>query len=120
MKKYIPHSLALAIFLSVFIYGQLFIVADMSYWTFLTYKYVLNIGVAGLGIIIGYVIKNYYVVVIGTTFTLATYCLAFLFETQGFIAPFLFAMYTVFLGFATLANLARHFKDWVLAKDGFS
>ena len=115
MKKYIPHSLALGIFLSVFIYSQLFTVDEMTYWDFLTYEYVLNIGVAGLGIVIGYGIKNYYIVLAGATFALLIYCLVFIFDSKELFAAFFLAIYTVFLGFATLANLARHFKDWVLA-----
>jgi len=120
MNKYFLHIFALVVFIGVFIYSQIFLVAEMSYWNFLTYKYVLNIGVAGLGIIIGYVIKNYYVVWGGATFALAIYTLAFIFETHGYITPFLLATYTVFLGFATMANLVRHFKDWVLARDNLS
>jgi hypothetical protein len=68
MKKHIPHAIALGLLLGIFIYSQLFIAAEMSYWDFLTYKYVLNIGVAGLGIILGYGIKNYYITVAGATF----------------------------------------------------
>ena len=120
MKKYIPHSIALAIFSSVFIYTQLFIVDEMTYWDFLTYEYVLNIGVAGLGIIVGYAIKNYYITLAGATFALLIYCLVFIFDSKELFAMFFLAMYTVFIGFATMANLARHFKDWLLARDGFS
>lgn len=117
MRKYLPHFIALSVLLGIFIYSQLFIAADMSYWDFLTYKYVLNIGVAGLGIIIGYGIKNYFITLAGSTFALAIYCFVFLFDSKEFFAAFFLAMYTVFLGFATIANLARHFKDWVLTKD---
>ena len=120
MKKFTPHALALSVLLGLFIYSQLFIAAEMSYWDFLTYKYVLNIGVAGLGIIIGYGIKNYYITLAGATFALLIYCLVFIFDSKEFFAAFFLAMYTVFLGFATLANLARHFKDWILTKDSSS
>ena len=92
----------------------------MSYWDFLTYEYVLNIGVAGLGIMIGYGIKNYNIILAGATFTLLIYCLVFIFDSKELFAAFFLAIYTVFLGFATLANLSRHFKDWVLARDSFS
>ena len=88
----------------------------MSYWDFLTHKYVLNIGVAGLGIIIGYGISNYYITLAGATFALVIYCLAFVFDSKELFMQFFLAMYTVFLAFATVANLARHFKDWILDK----
>lgn len=114
MKKHIPHLISLSALLGIFIYSQLFIAAEMSYWDFLTYKYVLNIGVASLGIIIGYGIKNYYITLAGATFALLVYCLVFVFDSKEFFAAFFSAIYTVFLSFATLANLARHFKDWVL------
>jgi hypothetical protein len=116
MKKYIPHCVALMLMLGLFIYSQLFIAAEMSYWDFLTYKYVLNIGVAGLGIIIGYGIKKYYITLAGATFALLIYCLVFMFESKDVLTVFFLALYTVFLFFATLANLTRHFKDWVLDK----
>jgi ABC-type multidrug transport system permease subunit len=120
MKKYITHGVALTIFLGIFLYSQLFIADEMSYWDFLTYEYVLNIGVVGLGIIIGYGIKNYYIILAGATFTLLIYCLVFIFDSKELFTAFFLAIYTVFLGFATLANLSRHFKDWVLARDSFS
>ena len=120
MKKHIPHSIVLGLLLGIFIYSQLYIAAEMSYWDLLTYKYVLNIGVAGLGIMIGYGIKNYYITLAGATFALVIYCFAFMFDSKEFFTAFFLAMYTVFLGFATLANLARHFKDWVLTKDSLS
>ena len=117
MKKYIPHAITLAIFLSIFIYVERNIVTEMSYWDFLTYRYILNVSVAGFGILIGYWIKNYYIILAGATFALVIYCLAFMFDSKEFFAAFFLAMYTVFLGFATVANLTRHFKDWVLAKE---
>ena len=120
MKKHAPHAIALALLLGIFIYSQLFIATEMSYWDFLTYKYVLNIGVAGLAIMIGYGIKNYYITLAGATFALLIYCLAFMFDSKEFFTAFFLAMYTVFLCFATLANLARHFKDWMLTKDNLS
>ena len=115
MKKHIPHLISLSLLLGIFIYSQLFIATEMSYWDFLTDKYVLNIGVACLGIMIGYGIKNYYITLAATTFALLIYCLAFMFASQEFFTAFFLAMYTVFLGFATLANLVRNFKDWILA-----
>jgi ABC-type multidrug transport system permease subunit len=89
-------------------------VAEMSFWDFLTYKYVMNIGVAALGIMIGYGIKNYYITLAGASFALVVYCMVFIFDSKEFFAAFFLAMYTVFLAFATIANLVRHFKDWVL------
>lgn len=115
MKKYFLHILCLSLLLGLFIYSELFIAAEMSYWDFLKNKYVLNIGVAGLGIMIGYGIKNYYITLAGATFALFIYCLAFMFDSKEFFTAFFLAMYSVFLGFATLANLVRSFKDWILA-----
>jgi hypothetical protein len=120
MKKYTIHFLVLSLLIGIFLYGQLLVFAEMSYWDFLTYKYVLNIGVAGLGIMIGYGIKNYYITLAGTTFALVIYCLAFMFDSKEFFAAFFLAIYTVFLGFATIANLVRHFRDWLLARDSSS
>ena len=117
MKQFIPHIAALPILLGIFIYSQIYIAAEMSFWDLLTYKYVLNIGVAGLGVIIGYGIKNFYVTLAGSTFALLIYCLAFMFESKEFFASFFLAVYTVFLGFAAVANLARCFKDWLLDKE---
>lgn len=114
MKKHIPHIIALIILLGIFIYSQLFIAAEMSYWDFLTYKYVLNIGVGALGITIGYCIKNYFITLAGASFALVVYCMVFIFDSKELFAAFFLAMYTVFLAFATVANLVRHFKDWVL------
>ena len=115
MKKHLPYIIALGLLLGILIYSQLFIAEEMSYWDFLTYKYVLNIGVAGLGIMIGYGIKNYCITLAGASFALLIYCLVFMFDSREFFTAFFLAMYTVFLGFATLANLVRHFKDWVLS-----
>lgn len=120
MKKFIPHFISLSLILGAFLYSQLFVATEMSYWDFLTYKYILNIGVAGLGILIGYWIKNYYVTLAGSTFALVIYCLAFMFDSKEIFTAFFLAMYTVFLGFAIIANLARHFKDWVLKKEAHS
>ena len=120
MKKLLPNFLLLFLLTCVFTYSQIFAISEMSYWDFLTYKYVLNIGVAGLGIIIGYGIKNYYITLAGASFALVIYCLAFMFDSKEFFTAFFLAIYTIFLGFATLANLARHFKDWVLTKEGNS
>ncbi|MBU3580394.1 hypothetical protein ICN19_00005 [Polynucleobacter sp. AP-Capit-er-40B-B4] len=114
MKKFIPQAISLVLLLGVFLYSQFFISAEFSYWDFLTYKYVMNIGVAGLGIMIGYGIKNYYITLASATFALVIYCLVFIFDSKEIFAAFFLAMYTVFLAFATAANLARHFKDWVL------
>jgi hypothetical protein len=117
MKKYIPHLIALMLITGIFIYAQLTKTSEMSYWNFLTYKYVLNIGVALVGIVLGYGIKNYLITLAGATFALAIYCLAFMFDSKEFFATFFLAIYTVFLGFATLANLVRHYKDWVLTQE---
>jgi len=114
MKKYIPHLIALMLISGMFIYAQLTKTTEMSYWNSLTYKYVLNIGVAIIGIVLGYGIKNYFIILAGATFALTIYCLAFMFDSKEFFATFFLAIYTVFLGFATLANLVRHYKDWVL------
>ena len=85
MKKHIAHMTVIGFLLGIFIYSQLFIAAEMSYWEFLTHKYVLNIGVAGLGIIIGYGIYNYYVTLAGATFALLIYCLVFIFDSKEFL-----------------------------------
>jgi hypothetical protein len=65
-------------------------------------------------------VKTYYITLASATFELLIHCLAFTFDSKEFFTAFLLAMNTVFVAFATLANLIRHFKDWILAKDSLS
>lgn len=117
IRQYQIQLIVLFALLWIFIYSKINAPTEMSYWDFLTYKYVLNIVVAGLGLVIGYGIKNYYVTIAGATFALLIYCFAFMFDSKEVFTAFFLAVYTVFMGFATVSNLARHFKDWVLKEN---
>lgn len=117
MKKLIPNFLVLFFLLVIFFEYTNRTEDAADYWTFVVNHMVFNIGVALIGLSIGIAVKNYWYVVIGSSFVLAVYCLAFSFKDLRLMGQFFLALYTVFLGFSVLANLARHFKDWVLTKD---
>jgi hypothetical protein len=49
---------------------------------------------------------------------LVIYCFTVIFQKSDFdMKQYFLAIYTIFLAFSVLANLCRHFKDWVLVKD---
>ena len=98
----------------IYLYAQLIEQSYMTYWDFLTDKYVLSTTLVILGAVVGYGIRNYYLILGASTFTLIVYCMAFAFDPKAFLGSFFLAMYTVFLGSATVANIARHFKEWIL------
>ena len=114
MKKFLPNLIVIACLLGVVAYYQNRTPEDPEYWSFIGNHLVFNIGVALIGIAIGVAVKNYFYVLVGASFSLIIYCLAFSFKDLGLMGQFFLAIYTVFLGFSVLANLARHFKDWVL------
>jgi len=88
---------------------------DLNYWTFITHHMVLNISLASIAIWVGYFVKNYLLLIMAASFALVVFCLALIFSPGGFImAQFFLAIYTVFLGFSAIANLCRHYKDWIL------
>ena len=88
---------------------------ESQYWYFLTHHMVLNITLAISAIAIGFLVKNYAYVLVGSSLVLVIYCLTFIFQDSSFdMKQFFLAIYTVFLAFSVLANLCRHFKDWLL------
>jgi uncharacterized membrane protein YczE len=117
MKKFLPNIVVIACLLGVVVYYQNRVPEDPEYWSFIGNHMVFNIGVALIGLAIGIAVKNYWYVFIGASFSLIVYCLAFSFKDLGLMGQFFLALYTVFLGFSALGNLARHFKDWVLLNE---
>ena len=86
-----------------------------DYWHFLTHHMVLNVGLAAIAITIGLLVKNYLYVIIGASFVLLIYCLTYMFSPGSLmISQFFLAVYTIFLAFSVIANLCRHYKDWIL------
>ena len=117
MKKFLPNLIVITCLLGVVAYYQNRTPEDPEYWSFISNHMVFNIGVALIGLAVGVAVKNYWYVVIGASFVLAVYCFAFSFKDIGLMGQFFLAIYTVFLGFSVLANLARIFKDWILASE---
>lgn len=117
MKKFLPNLIVIACLLGVAVFYQNRTPEDPEYWSFIGNHMVFNIGVALIALAVGVVVKNYWHVFIGASFVLIVYCLAFSFKDLGLMGQFFLALYTVFLGFSTLGNLARHFKDWVLLNE---
>ena len=107
MKKFALQLTALIALIGAFLGSHLFEFPEMSYLDFISHKYVLNIVVICLALVIGYYVRNYLITFAGTTFVLLIYCLAFVFESKEVITTFFFAIYTVFLGFAAMANLFK-------------
>jgi hypothetical protein len=117
MKKLAPNFLALLFLAAVILLGNILLDEGNDYWHFLTHHMVLNIGSALIAITIGLLVKNYFYVIIGSSFVLLVYCLIYMFSPgSALISQFFLALYTIFLGFSVLANLCRHYKDWILAK----
>ena len=117
MKKIAPQLICFIVLLGVFLSNHLFQFSEFSYLDFLSHKYVLNIVVIGLALAVGYFNRNYLITLAGTSFVLMVYLLAFIFEPKEVISALFFAIYTVFLGVAALANLLRIFRDRKLANE---
>ena len=111
MKKIIPQLITLSVLIGVFLSSRLFEFSEMGYLDLLSHKYVLNLVVIGAALVVGYFVRNYLITLACTSFTLLVYYLAFIFESKEVISAFFFAVYTVFLGVAALANL---FKIYVV------
>ena len=111
MKKIIPQLITLSVLIGVFLSSRLFEFSEMGYLDLLSHKYVLNLVVIGAALVVGYFVRNYLITLACTSFTLLVYCIAFIFEFKEVITGFFFAVYTVFLGIAALANLARLLMD---------
>ena len=88
----------------------------MSYLNLLTNPYVLNVGVVGFSIAMGYLARNYRSIFFGSLFILVIYCLAFAFDDdhESFIFKFFLAVYSIVMAFASAGYLARRFKEWIL------
>jgi hypothetical protein len=115
MKKFIPNFLALALLVIAFVFGYTFLDESNHYWHFLTHHMVLNIGLVVIAISVGALVKNYLYVLLGASFVLLIYCLTNIFSPGSLlINQFFLAIYTIFLAFSVIANLCRHYKDWIL------
>ena len=117
VKRYGLQVIVLVTLLMLLAYGFNTPISEFSYIEFLTHKLVLSVGVAFAGICTGYLIKNFLLVMLSTTFVLAIYCLAFIFDSKHLFPSFFLAIYTVFLGFAAIANLARGLQVWILSNE---
>jgi peptidoglycan/LPS O-acetylase OafA/YrhL len=115
MKKLTSNFFTLiALMCIVFLYSQ-HSSDELNYWKFVTHNMVLNVGLAAIAITAGLLVKNYLYVIIGASFVLLIYCLTYMFSPGSqMISQFFLAIYTIFLAFSVIANLCRHYKDWVL------
>ena len=79
----------------------------------------LNIFLVLIAIFVGLYIKDFWRTVAVFTFSLIVYLLISIFgqAREGFYFQFFFVIYSVFLGFASLANLGNKFICWVLSLD---
>jgi len=115
--KFVPNYFVLALILLLMVLASEVSLGDLSYWKFITHNMVLNVGLATIAIAVGYFVKNYLLLILGASFSLAIFCLALIFSPGGLmLSQFFLAIYTVFLGFSAVANLCRHYKDWVLVQ----
>lgn len=117
VKRFAPQVLILILSMLIVAYSTFMPVKEFSYMEFLTHRLVLSIGVVLLGILAGYLVKNFMLVVILSTFVLGIYYLAFAFDVSGKFHSFFLAIYTNFLLFAAFANLLRCLKEWILSHD---
>jgi hypothetical protein len=90
---------------------------DLGYWRFLTHDLVLNMGVVVFALAAGFLVKNYLLLILGVTFALLVFSATLMFSPGiDLMIQFFFAIFTVFLAFSVIANLCRHFRDWLLAE----
>lgn len=118
MRKSTPQLIALTIVAGMFLSSRLFEFSEMSYLDLLSHKYVLNIAVIGTALFVGYFVRNYLIMLACASFALLVYSLAFIFESKEAVTSLFFAIYTVFVGFSALANLARIASERLMAKGG--
>ena len=117
MKKITSNFIVLIGLVFIIFSYSLYSSDDINYWKFITHNMVLNVGLVTIAIAIGYFVKNYLLLILGASFSLAVFCLALIFSPGGLmLSQFFLAIYTVFLGFSAVANLCRHYKDWVLVQ----
>jgi len=119
MKKIIPNIIALLGLIVVLILYKPASFEESEYLYFLTNHYVLNVALAIIGIGSGLLVRNYFLTLIASTVILLIYCSTEIFMTRSWNADYFFlAIYTVFIAFSSTSNLLRHYKDWLLSKDG--
>lgn len=88
---------------------------ELNYWNLLKHHLVLNVGLASVALFAGFWVKNYLLIFLGSSFTLIVFSLTLIFSPgSDFLMQFFLAIYTVFLAFSVIANLCRHFRDWLL------
>jgi hypothetical protein len=121
MNRIISNIIVLAGLAAVLISYYLVANNDSDYWYFLTNHMAMNITLAIISVVIGFLVKNYSYIFAGASFVLGIYCLTFIFQSGSFdMKLFFLAIYTNFLGFSVLANLCRHFKDWMFPAEIYS
>lgn len=115
IKKLTPNLLVIVCVLVGLTYYSKRNPENLDYWTFIAHHLVLNVGMAAVGLGVGYFVKNYIYVLTGASFILVIYCSTYSFQ-QDFtlMGQFFLAIYSVILAFSAMANIARHYQDWVL------
>ena len=117
MKKLTPNFIALSILIMIAFFYFQHASDELNYWKFISHHMVLNIGLASAAIAAGFLVKNYLLIILGAIFVLVIYCMALVFSPgAGMMIQFFFAIFTVFLAFSVIANICRHFRDWLLAE----
>ena len=115
MKPILSNGITLFGLFIIFILSNSFFDSEYEFWSLLKSRYVLNIGLASIGIGIGYFVRDYRYILVGASFALGIYCLVFFFDPNLlFMSQFFLALYTIFLTFSVFANLCRHYIDWIL------
>lgn len=109
------NALFILILLSVCVYSILEpegLVGYLFWWS-------LNIFLVLIAIFAGLYVKDFWRIVAVCTFSLLVYLLISIFgqAREGFYFQFFFIVYSLFLGFASLANLANKFIYWILSLD---
>lgn len=90
---------------------------ELNYWNLLKHHLVLNVGLVTVAVFTGFWVKNYLLILLGSSFVLIVFSLALFFSPGAdFLMQFFLAIYTVFLAFSVVANLCRYFRDWLLAE----
>ena len=119
MRKILPQLIAIAVLSGAFVGRYLFDFSDMSYLDFLGNKYVLNFALISTAIAVGSFVRNFLITLACASFALLVYCLVFIFESKEVVTSLFFAIYTVFVGVAALANLTRITSERLIGKEAF-
>jgi hypothetical protein len=108
------NSLCIAMLIGLYFYSVRQPEALMGY----LFWWVLKIVFVLVALCAGYFVKDFWRLVCFLTFALVVYSLATIFEQmrEGFYLQLFFVTYTIFLGFASIANMSNKFLNWALVK----